>query len=428
MKKSSEMNMTNETFLLLFLISFVIILFLLFYINKRHILIKTILEFMQDYKRGNMGSLLMIKDESIIGELAMSIVKVLEKTEQQLFEAEEKTRMIEATLRGMSDGLLVTDIKGTIILANQTLKRLLGINITPEGKDIIEIIRDRALVEIFRKAMDTWEILTEEVSISINEKVMYLLVTAVPMYRPTSITGIVFTIQDITRLKRLEEVRKDFVVNVSHEIKTPLTAIRASAETLIDSNLYNDELSFKFLNMIKSHSERLNTLVEDLLVLSRIELGDMPIEKNRFNIEDAIDTVILTLKEKANSKGLSVKKELPGEPVIINADKDKVIQILLNLFDNGIKFTEKGYVKIGAENKAKGVKRLFVEDTGIGIPKSHLDRLGERFYRVDRARSRELGGTGLGLAIVKHLVSAHSWQMTIESDYGKGTIVSIYAN
>ncbi|MCX8070601.1 MAG: ATP-binding protein [Thermodesulfovibrionales bacterium] len=418
--------METHGLIVLLLVCFGVLILLILHMNKRQTLLLTLIDFMKDYKRGNMGSLLLMKDEKLIGELAMSIARVLEKIEQQLFDAEEKTRMLEATIRGMSDGLLVTDTRGKIILANQPFKRLLGISSSIEGKEIIEVIRDRSLVEIFRRATDTWEILTEEVAITINDNSLYLLVTAVPMYAPTSITGIVFTIQNITRLKRLEEVRKDFVANVSHEIKTPLTAIRASAETLIDSALQDQELSLKFLNMIKSHSERLNTLVDDLLVLSRIELGDMPIEKSRFNIEEAIDTVIITLKEKAESKGLIIKKDLPQETIIINGDKDKVIQILLNLVDNSIKFTEKGFVTIGAMYKTNGSFLFYVQDTGIGIPKSHIERLGERFYRVDRARSRELGGTGLGLAIVKHLVSAHCWQMSIESELAKGTIVRVF--
>lgn len=418
--------METPFLIVLLLVSFIAVILLLLHISKRHTLILTLIDFMKDYKRGNMGSLLAMKDERIIGELAMSIARVLERIEQQLFDAEEKTRMLEATIRGMSDGLLVTDTTGKIILANQPLKRLLAISSNPEGKEIIEVIRERTLVEIFRKAMDTWEILTEEVALSINDNQIYLLVTAVPMYTPTSITGIVFTIQNITRLKRLEEVRKDFVANVSHEIKTPLTAIRASAETLIDLTSDDNELSLKFLKMIKSHSERLNSLVDDLLVLSRIELGDMPIEKSRFNIEEAIETVILTLKEKADTKGLTLKKDLPDESIIINGDKNKVIQILLNLVDNSIKFTEKGHVTIGAMNKSNGSFVFYVQDTGIGIPKSHIERLGERFYRVDRARSRELGGTGLGLAIVKHIVQAHCWQMSIESEPSKGTLVSVF--
>ncbi|MFQ3573162.1 MAG: ATP-binding protein [Thermodesulfovibrionales bacterium] len=410
--------------ILIIIILAISLLFALFYIKDTSNYIRDIIRLLKEYRTGNLSAMMFLRGKGIVGELALLINNVLESNQKQIEQAEEKTQMLEATLRGMSDGVLMTDKNGNVILANQTLKKLFGIKTSPEGKKIPEVIRNNKLLDLYRDAMDTWEIVSEEIEISINQKDMFIMATAVPMYSATSVTGVVFTLQDITRLKRLEEMRKDFVANVSHEIKTPLTAIRASAETLIDTSLEDKEYAMRFLNMIKTHSERLNTLVEDLLTLSRIELGDMPIDKIVFNIEDAIDTVILTFKERAQSKGLQIQKSIPHGINTIIGDKNKVIQILLNLVDNSIKFTEKGSITIGIMKDDKKLI-LYVEDTGIGIPKDHLDRLGERFYRVDRARSRELGGTGLGLAIVKHLVQLHSWQMKIESNVGKGTRVNI---
>src|SRR5208283_3832471 len=180
----------------------------------------------------------------------------------------------------------------------------------------------------------------------------------------------------------------------------------------------------RFLAMIKNHSERLNSLVDDLLALSGIELGDVKINKTEVSLEQVVDTVFMTLKDKADKKGLYLKKQLPQSTQAFAADKDKLIQIIINLVDNGIKFTEKGGVTVGIdETGERGA--LFVQDTGIGIPPRCLARIGERFYRIDSARSRELGGTGLGLAIVKHLVNAHGWSMRITSEYGKGTSVNV---
>jgi two-component system phosphate regulon sensor histidine kinase PhoR len=243
---------------------------------------------------------------------------------------------------------------------------------------------------------------------------------------------------DITRLRQLEDMRKDFVANVSHEIKTPITAIKGFAETLLGGAIDDKENASKFLQTIKNHSERLNSLVEDLLTLSRIELGDIKIEKTAVSLDDVIDTVFTTLRKKADIKGLYLRKEIPENLGEIRADRNRLTQILLNLVDNGIKFTETGGVTVIirsekdliSELKTQNSKladflEISVEDTGIGIPQKHLPRLGERFYRVDSSRSRELGGTGLGLAIVKHLVKAHGWEMKIESTQGKGTIVSI---
>ncbi|MDP2279184.1 MAG: ATP-binding protein, partial [Nitrospirota bacterium] len=212
-----------------------------------------------------------------------------------------------------------------------------------------------------------------------------------------------------------------------HEIKTPITAIKGFAETLLGGAIDDKENAPRFLQTIKNHSERLNSLVEDLLTLSRIEFGDIKIEKTAVSLDDVIDTVFTTLRNKAGIKGIYLKKEIPENLGEIKADKNRLTQILLNLVDNGIKFTETGEVTVRVKSEEKeNLIEISVEDTGIGIPQKHLSRLGERFYRVDSSRSRELGGTGLGLAIVKHLVKAHGWEMKIESTQGKGTKARIF--
>ncbi|MDO8746968.1 MAG: ATP-binding protein, partial [Thermodesulfovibrionales bacterium] len=204
------------------------------------------------------------------------------------------------------------------------------------------------------------------------------------------------------------------------------------------------ENALRFLRTIKSHSERLNSLVEDLLTLSRIELGDIKIEKTAVSLGDIVDTVFTTLRNKAGINGIYLRKEIPENLGEIKADRNRLTQILLNLVDNGIKFTDTGGITVKIRSSKLKVKsgekdaelltqnskladflEISVEDTGIGIPQKHLPRLGERFYRVDSSRSRELGGTGLGLAIVKHLVRAHEWDMEIESTQSRGTKVKI---
>jgi len=245
-------------------------------------------------------------------------------------------------------------------------------------------------------------------------------------------------------------MRRDFVANVSHEIKTPITAIKGFAETLLGGAIDDKENAPRFLQTIKNHSERLNSLVEDLLTLSRIEFGDIKMEKTAVSLDDVIDTVFTTLRNKAEINGLYLKKEMPKNLGEIKADRNRLTQILLNLVDNGIKFTETGGVTVSVQARSSvreqglgvskkepipspqpqipdfGTLEIIVEDTGIGIPQKHLSRLGERFYRVDSSRSRELGGTGLGLAIVKHLVKAQGWEMKIESAQEKGTKVRIF--
>jgi len=329
-------------------------------------------------------------------------------------------------LDNIREAILLIDKDYQILFFNKQFKKFFGINEKNFPKFLYEVIKHRRLYEIIEKVFSTDEEVREEVEVEHPEKRIFL-VTGKPVnldlgsgYKDTAL----FSFYNITRLKRLEQMKTDFVAAVSHEIKTPITAIKGFAETLLEGALEDKENARRFLQIIKKHSERLNSLVEDLLILSAIELGELKLNRSWISLGEVFDTVITTLEEKARKKGLYLKKELKdGERIEIYADRDKLIQILINLVDNGIKFTEKGGVTLKYEDKKACIS---VIDTGIGIPEEHIPRLGERFYRVDKARSRELGGTGLGLAIVKHFVKAHGWKMVIESTVGKGTSVHLF--
>ncbi|MCL4458099.1 MAG: ATP-binding protein [Nitrospirae bacterium] len=411
------------TYLLIIILSIAII-FLAARLTRISMSIKEISYFLKELSAGNFNARLFPTGKGDLAGVVRDIASIMEETKTRLDFAEAEMRRMEAILRGMSDGVLIADERGTIILVNQAFRDLMSSAKDIEGKQMVEVLRNMQLVEVFRKAMDSGDIISEEIIVSKPHRDMYLIATAVPVYSRNMISGAVLTLHDITRLRQLEEMRKDFVANVSHEIKTPITAIKGFAETLLDGALEDKENATRFLRTIKGHSERLNSLVDDLLTLSRIELGDITIKKASVNPEQIVDTVFMTLREKADKKGLYLKKSIAAGIQEIHADKDRLIQIILNLVDNGIKFTEKGGVTVGMDYSG-GRLVLYVQDTGVGIPKSHLHRLGERFYRVDRTRSRELGGTGLGLAIVKHLVNAHEWNMWIESEPGRGTKVNI---
>ncbi len=401
-----------------------IILFLVIYLSRMYSSINAIAHLLKELSAGNLDARLFTGSSGKLDTIARDIIAFMEKTSLRLGFAEAEMQRMEAILRGMSDGVLITDMHDVVILANRTFKKLLSVTENIEGKQIMDVVRNINLIEIVRKAQDSWEIISDEIAITRGNRELHLIATAVPIYSENSVRGTVLTLHDITRLRHLEEVRKDFVANVSHEIKTPITAIKGFAETLLDGALDDKENSERFLTMIKNHSERLNSLVDDLLALSGIELGDVKINKIEVSLDQVIDTVFMTLQDKADKKELYLRKALPESTQAFAADKDKLIQIIINLVDNGIKFTEKGGVTVGIDDTG-GRIALFVQDTGVGIPTRFLNRLGERFYRVDSARSRELGGTGLGLAIVKHLVGAHGWSMRIESTYGKGTRVNL---
>lgn len=415
-----------------FAVTFVVIIFGLIQTRRITKSIGEIADFSKDVAAGNFKKRLFLKEKDELGELGKNISDMAQELHSKLMQSEEEKSKIEAILRNMSDGLILTDTKGTILLSNSAIKNLFGIQSDIEGKTLMESLRNAELMEIIDSVIESKEKILREITIS-RPKEFHLMTTATPFYtsRPEKeLSGVVLTFHDITRLRKLEEIRKDFVANVSHEIKTPITAIKGFAETLLEGAIDDRDNALKFLETIRNHSERLNSLVNDLLTLSRIELGDITITKTIVDLDEIVDTVFATLREKAQSEGLYLEKYIPSELKEINADRDRLIQILLNLVDNGIKFTEKGGVtiqvkseKLKVENGEKDFTKISVEDTGIGIPKKHLSRLGERFYRVDRARSRELGGTGLGLAIVKHLIKAHGWEMEIESTEGQGTTV-----
>lgn len=226
-------------------------------------------------------------------------------------------------------------------------------------------------------------------------------------------------------LKRMDRVRTDFVVNVSHELKTPLTLIKGYVETLEDKAVDDDKKAHKFITIIKDHTDRLSKIVDDLLSLSELELSEDSIEKVEFDLKSLVDDIALGFGHELTARKQTLSIESQGNNFIIAADRDKIEQLFVNLIDNAIKYTGKGgQIEICLVQQNGGFV-VTVEDNGVGIPKEHLDRVFERFYRVDKARSRQLGGTGLGLGIAKHIVLAHKGEIRIESDVNKGTKVFV---
>ncbi|QWR78655.1 ATP-binding protein [Candidatus Magnetomonas plexicatena] len=349
-----------------------------------------------------------------------NITKNLKKKSER---TEEERSQLDAILESIPDALLIIDNRDEVVYLNDRAREMFDYKSTPVSRTLIEIIRSFNLnvmlenVKKFDKS-ESGEIFLEHPA----EK--YLMVRMSPFYKKNDLSGVVIVFHDITELKKLETMRKDFVANVSHEIRTPVTAIKGFAETLIGGALTDKKNAVKFLNSIVFHSERLNRLVEDLLTISSIELGVIRINKQGINLVDVVDTVVETLRAKAAEKSLTIKTSFTSSNIPLVADKDRVVQVLINLIDNAIKFTQNGMIEIGF-NDDNSKCCLYVKDTGVGIPKKSLTRLGERFYRVDPSRSRELGGTGLGLAIVKHIIRAHDWELKFESTEGEGTTVKI---
>ncbi|WP_240473268.1 sensor histidine kinase [Oceanobacillus caeni] len=237
--------------------------------------------------------------------------------------------------------------------------------------------------------------------------------------------GAVLVIHDITELKKLELMRKDFVANVSHELRTPITSIRGFAETLLEDDLKNKEVAKEFLTIIYNESDRMQLLIEDLLTLSRLEQENVQLVVNEIDVEGLLKDIIPAYQMKARKKKISIAFSM-DEKLNFKADKEKIKQIIINLLDNAIHYTqEQGKVFLTIDSTEEYV-HIHVSDTGMGIDKAALPRIFERFYRVDKARSRNTGGTGLGLAIVKHIVDVHDGKIVIDSEINKGTDIHIY--
>jgi two-component system phosphate regulon sensor histidine kinase PhoR len=384
-------------------------------------------DFTTSIARGDLGKRLFLHRAGEFEEIAGSLNDMAHSLQGDIKSLRDEKAKFETALLGISDGVLLLDQSGRVELANRAFRDMFGVGDDIAGRPFLEVVRHHLLADIVREAHEHHRPSSSEIDIA-GPKQLHVFATALPIVqeslREDRYRGTVVALHDITQLKKLEQVRKDFVANVSHEIKTPITAIQGFADTLLEGALDDREHARKFVETIRSNSRRINTLVDDLMTISKIELGVIAVEKTDVAFEDVAETVMTLLRNKAEKKGIVLTASVPPDFGAIQADRDRLVQIMTNLVDNGIKFTDSGSVTLGIGEEG-GRTVLFVEDTGIGVPEKHLSRLGERFYRVDAARSRNMGGTGLGLAIVKHLVKAHGWEMQIESTAGKGTKVKI---
>jgi two-component system phosphate regulon sensor histidine kinase PhoR len=385
--------------------------------------LRQIMDFSRSLARGEINKRLFLQSAGEFDEIADNLNTMSLELQQVIAESEEEKKRLNEILKSIPDALLITDSKGIILLSSSASAEFFG-DVTLIGKHFIEIVRNNEISTLVDNVREHLSSGITELRLDHPEE-RYLIVRVSPLfYRENDLSGFVAVFHDITQLRKLEQIRKDFVANVSHEIKTPITAIKGFADTLLEGALLDKENAVRFLQTIKSNSERINSLVDDLMIISKIELGVIKVEKSEVDVEDIAGTIIIMLKDNATEKHLFLRTAINPAHKRIFADKNRLTQILTNLVDNAIKFTETGGVTFGIDEEDERTL-LFVEDSGMGIPKEHLSRLGERFYRVDPARSRKLGGTGLGLAIVKHLVKAHGWDMQIESTPGKGTKVKI---
>ncbi len=414
----------NILFISLFIAFLIAVIFSLCASNFITRPIKEMAFMAQSIARGNFSSKIHINTNDEIEDLSKAFNDMAQQVKVRIDEITSNKLKLEVILLSMFDGVIVVDGKGKIILMNNALKQLLRVEGDPLGKKPIEVVRNIEIQAMIDSVLDKEEGVTScEISIVLPQEKTFI-VHATPVIREGRREGSVLVFHDITDLKRLERVRTDFVANVSHELRTPLSTIKGYAETLLEGAVDDKKNAREFLKIINEDANRLAHLVNDLLDLSKIESGKFSLVLKPVKLFPIIERVLGGFKKQTANKSINVSSEVPDSISSIIADEDSIAQVLMNLLDNAINYTPEGGNITVSAHEEKEVVKVSISDTGIGIPAKDLARIFERFYRVDKARSRKLGGTGLGLSIVKHIVQAHYGTVSVESMLGEGSTFS----
>jgi two-component system phosphate regulon sensor histidine kinase PhoR len=325
----------------------------------------------------------------------------------------------ETLFDSMIEGVLLLDEQGRIRMANRAFHQLFGTNADLRGKTPLEALRRHEVSDLLERLGGESSVLDYEMKLPGLEERWLQINAAIINGSDSRRLGAILVFHDLTRLKQLERTREEFVANVSHELRTPLSLIKGYAETLLDSARNDPEITERFLKIIERNTKRLDLLIQDLLAISAFESGRIKLNLQPVNVRQLVEKVLGDLKARAGTKNVKLVNCVPD--LTAAADENRLEQVLANLVDNAIKYGhEQGVVSIGGRKAEANQIEIFVQDDGPGIPPESLDRVFERFYRVDKARSREQGGTGLGLSIVKHIVQNHGGKVWVKSELGKG--------
>ena len=352
--------------------------------------------------------------------LAISLNETAARLDRTIRTLTEERNLSSAILASMVEGVAVVNASERLLFANRGFPEILDLDVPPQsGSALLEVVRQTELIEAVRGVLKGESRVETEIVIGTLRQ--HFFAVTVAAVRAAETSGAVIVLHDITELRKLERVRRDFVANVTHEFKTPLTAIHGFAETLLAGAIEDPQNRIHFLEIILEHSRRLARLTDDLLKLSKMDADRLELEIRRLSVSQFVDSCIETTQRPAAEKDLRISVNLPEHLPDIAADRRRLAEVLQNLLDNAMQYTPAGgQIKVSAS--ANGAEVTFtVSDTGIGIPQANQPRIFERFYRVDVARSREVGGTGLGLSIAKHLVEVHGGRIWVESEVGQGS-------
>ncbi|MCM3116663.1 ATP-binding protein [Neobacillus sp. MER 74] len=360
-----------------------------------------------------------------------SSINMLAENLQELTKAQEMQQdRLSALIENMGAGLVLIDSRGYINLINKGFIDIFHVNSSDYlNKVYYEVIEYEEICQLVAEVFRTEKKVSKQILVPLFIERRYFVVYGVPILGTNNVwKGVLLVFHDITEIKKLEQMRKDFVANVSHELKTPVTSIKGFTETLMDGAMNNKETLEAFLSIILKESDRLQTLIQELLDLSKIEQQGFRLNIQELDLNELLKEVITILSGKAQAKNIRVSLLCKQDQVMIQGDLDRLKQVFINLIANAMNYTPpEGNVEIILLEHGEKV-RVHVKDTGIGISKEEIPRIFERFYRVDRARSRNSGGTGLGLAIVKHLIEAHHGNISVRSELGEGSefIIELY--
>lgn len=362
------------------------------------------------------------KDE--IGELGKTINSMTTILKEKIDEISQGKSSLENILNTIASGVIMLDNYGLVKIINPAAEEIFGvISSTYKDKHNLEVIRNFGLNEQIERCLIQEIIINYEFNILYpEEKVLQCYIA--PIYRDDKIAGVTMVFHDITNIRKLDQMRADFVANASHELRTPLTVIKGYAETLLNGALDDSLISKKFVTIIDKEAERLKRLVDELLTLSQIESNQKDYCEEKVDIRNIIKSICQEVKPRYLAKDISLSMDLPEQLGMIQVNPDQIKQVLVNLIDNAIKYTpNEGHVFIKVFEEGDNIK-VTISDTGIGIPEKDISRIFERFYRVDKARTRQLGGFGLGLSIVKNIIESYGGNISVESIVDKGSTFS----
>lgn len=407
---------------------FIILLIILLHIFDQYMKpIKKATNIVGELVKGNYRARIQHRSEGSFGELSYKINTLARNLSELSIHEQIQSEQLSTVLDNTESGLVLVDEKGYIHFVNRKFIDMFGgVDKDYKGFLYYDVLENEVIHETVQETFLYEENIKKSFTHFKGLDKYYREIVGAPIFNERNmLKGAVLVLYDITEVKKLELMRKDFVANVSHELKTPITSIKGFAETLLENNMRNEQQNNEFLHIIYEESHRMQLLIEDLLTLSRLEREDFSLKLNEVNMRELVEEVEPVAEHKANANQLELTINV-AEDIIFMADRDKVKQILINLLDNAFSYTPVGGNVSLSIDSTPDLIHIAVKDTGIGIAPQTVPRIFERFYRVDKARSRNTGGTGLGLAIVKHIVEVHGGHIDIESEVGQGTNIHIY--